>query len=133
MLPFQIKLKGLCLRLCSIGSQSPELLSNATFVDANGALKLTCTQSKSNVVIWWRKPVDGSQFDNVLAASTGSTCLFDHTPLPDMFAGCDCAGSTFTCTLISVSRNNDGDKWKCSAVTSPQSFSQELTIAVAGK
>ncbi|XP_052219306.1 cell adhesion molecule Dscam2-like isoform X2 [Dreissena polymorpha] len=114
------------------GSQTPVLLSNATFVDANGALKLTCTHSTGTVVKWFRKPVSGSQFDNVLSASSaGSPCLFDRSPLPDMFAGCDCAGSTFTCTLKSVSRNNDGDKWQCTVNTIPTSYSQELTIAVA--
>ncbi|XP_052214821.1 hemicentin-1-like [Dreissena polymorpha] len=57
--------------------------------------------------------------------------MFDRTPLPDVLAGCNCAGSTFNCTLKSVSRIDDGDKWKCSAVQSQEMFSQELTIAVA--
>ncbi|KAH3813779.1 hypothetical protein DPMN_142247 [Dreissena polymorpha] len=119
----------------TVGSQNPELHSNSTFnlVDANGALKLTCNHSTANVGFWWYQPVGVNKYENVLTASSmSSTCLFFPSQLPDVFAGCDCAGHTFTCTLKSLSPNNVGDKWKCSISQNSQLVdSQEITIALA--
>ncbi|KAH3813800.1 uncharacterized protein LOC127833560 [Dreissena polymorpha] len=123
-----------CVVLGLSGAPNPVLVSNSTSVVANDALKLTCTHISATIVTLLRKPIGGSFFDDTLIATSGSSCGLFPTQLPDVFAECACAGSTFFCILKPLSLANNGDKWKCSvSVGGETKESQEITIAVTAK
>ncbi|XP_052218199.1 B-cell receptor CD22-like [Dreissena polymorpha] len=113
-------------------TQAPVLISNATSVKVNEALKLTCTHPTATVVRWFRQPAGNSTSSLILVMGyTNNACAFVPPTIPDDFSTCVCSGTGFTCILKPLKIINHEDKWKCSvSINTQATFSNEVTLII---
>ncbi|KAH3735588.1 hypothetical protein DPMN_042124, partial [Dreissena polymorpha] len=116
------------------------LTSNSTMQAEYSSLELKCTL-QSNVddyAIWKRKrPGDTYEINIVITIISGTDQCNSEIPAPPSYMLCSCRSREYTCIIKDLTRDQNGDQWRCTSGIGPQAVSStdvtlQLLIGITG-